>query len=118
MGDYMIGPEAMLPQAMRLGADGGVCGGANVLPRLFVRCYQAALAGDEEQVKTASAAIDDFQAIYEIGKYASRFIKATKCAASLLGLCDDFMAEPFHRFHPADRQRVRQILEPLQARYC
>lgn len=112
----MIGPEALLPQAMRLGADGGVSGGANVFPTLFTACYRTAIAGDADRLAAAGAIIDDFQRIYDIGKYASRFIKGTKCAASLLGLCDDFMAEPFHRFRPADRDRVRQILMPLVER--
>jgi 4-hydroxy-tetrahydrodipicolinate synthase len=51
--------------------------------------------------------------IYAIGHYASRFIKGTKCTASLLGLCDDFMAEPFNRFYPEDRAKVAVILEKL-----
>lgn len=112
----MIGPEAFLPQAMQLGGDGGVAGGANVFPTLFVACYQAAVAGDSTQVAAIGQTISDLQRIYDIGKYASRHIKATKCAASLLGLCDDFMAEPFHRFHPADRERVREILAAVQTR--
>ncbi len=112
----MIGPEALLPQAMALGGDGGVAGGANVFPSLFVGCYHAAVAGDEAKVTELSQTIGELQGIYEIGKYASRYIKATKCAASLLGLCDDFMAEPFHRFHPVDRDRVRAIVEPLKRR--
>lgn len=111
----MIGPEALLPQAMRLGADGGVCGGANVVPRLFVECYLAVLAGDAARVAQTQSAIDAFQHIYEIGKYASRHIKATKCALSLRGICDDFMAEPFHRFRSTERERVRQILDSLPA---
>jgi dihydrodipicolinate synthase/N-acetylneuraminate lyase len=113
----MLGPEALLPAAMQLGADGGVSGGANILPRLFVDCYQACVAGDAPRVAELSAAINKLQRIYDIGKYASRFIKATKCAAALLGLCDDFMAEPFHRFHPPDRERVRAILEPLAVKF-
>ena len=36
-----------------------------------------------------------------------------KCAASIIGLCDDFMAEPFNRFYPEDREKVRTILETL-----
>lgn len=112
----MMGPEALLPEAMRLGADGGVAGGANVIPSVFVACYQAAMAHDMGRVEELASVINEFQRIYDIGKYASRHIKATKCAAALLGLCDDFMAEPFHRFHPADRERVRAILEPLLAR--
>jgi dihydrodipicolinate synthase/N-acetylneuraminate lyase len=46
----MIGPEAMLPQAMKLGGDGGVTGGGNAYPRLFVECYQACVAGDAARI--------------------------------------------------------------------
>ncbi len=109
----MIGPEALLPEAMALGGDGGVAGGANVFPRLFVGCYNAITAGQTVQVAALRQLIDQFQQVYTIGKYASRYIKATKCALSLLGICDDFLAEPFHRFHPPERQRVQHILEPL-----
>lgn len=112
----MIGPEALLPEAMCLGGDGGVAGGANVFPSLFVACYRAAVAGDAPRVAEWSALINELQRIYDIGKYASRHIKATKCAASLLGLCDDFMAEPFHRFLPPERQRVSAIIEALLPR--
>lgn len=112
----MIGPEAKLPEAMALGGDGGVTGGANVFPKLFVQCYQAAAAGNTEKLRLLSETINDFQKIYDIGKYASRHIKATKCALSLLGICDDFLAEPFDRFHPPERERVRLILEPIQER--
>jgi 2-dehydro-3-deoxy-D-pentonate aldolase len=110
----MIGPEALLPDAMRRGGDGGVAGGANVLPQLFVECYEACRAADAVRVAALRQWIDQFQAIYEVGKYASRFIKATKCSLSLLGICDDFMAEPFHRFHPPERARVQAVLQQLQ----
>jgi 4-hydroxy-tetrahydrodipicolinate synthase len=109
----MMGPEALIPEAMRLEGDGGVAGGANVMPRQFVECFQAACSGDEAKQAAARAPVDSFQRVYEIGKYASRYIKATKCSLSLLGICDDFMAEPFHRFHPPERERVRQILAEL-----
>ncbi|HVJ85114.1 MAG TPA: dihydrodipicolinate synthase family protein [Caulifigura sp.] len=109
----MIGPEALLPESMELGGDGGVAGGANAFPRLFVDCYDACVAGDKAKLEKTRKAIHDFQRVYDIGKYASRHIKATKCALSLLGICDDFMAEPFHRFLPPERARVREILESL-----
>ena len=69
---------------------------------------------------TSSAAellekINAFQKIYTIGKYASRHIKATKCALSLLGICDDFMAEPFNHFLPPERAKVREILQSFVA---
>jgi 4-hydroxy-tetrahydrodipicolinate synthase len=75
--------------------------------------YEAAAAGDTARAEELQRRIEALQPIYTIGKYASRFIKATKCALSLLGVCDDFMAEPFHRFKAPERERVRQILETL-----
>ncbi len=110
----MIGPEAMLPQAMRLGGDGGVNGGANVFPELFVGCYNACRDGDESRVAELDAIIQAWQRVYDIGKYASRHIKATKCSLSLMEICDDFMAEPFHRFRQPERARVLEILQAIQ----
>ncbi len=109
----MIGPEAMLPQAMALGGDGGVTGGANPFPKLFVELYEASLSSDAQRLARVQAQVEKLQGIYEIGKYASRFIKATKCALSLQGICDDFMAEPFHRFKAPERARVQAILESM-----
>jgi 4-hydroxy-tetrahydrodipicolinate synthase len=111
----MMGPEAMLPEAIRLGGDGGVTGGANIFPKWFVDCYTALLASDSATASSHLDRIHRLQAIYEIGKYPSRFIKATKCSLSLLGICDDFMAEPFHRFKTPERERVKAILDHLRA---
>ncbi|MDG2169501.1 MAG: dihydrodipicolinate synthase family protein [Opitutales bacterium] len=109
----LIGPEEKMVEAVTLGGSGGVNGGANVYPRLFVEAYQAAVSGDTVHSAELQKKIEDFGQIYEIGQYASRFIKATKCAASILGLCDDCMAEPFNKFYPEDREKVRSILSSL-----
>ena len=114
----MVGPEAMLPEAMRLGGDGGVAGGANVFPQLFVACFQACVAKDQARIQELQAAIDALQQIYTIGKYASKYIKATKCCLSLLGVCDDFMAVPFHRFNPPERERVQAVLNSLDPKFA
>lgn len=106
----MIGPEAMLGEAMAARGDGGVAGGANVLPRLFVDRYEALVTGDQIKADDAQLQINAFQKIYDVGKYASRHIKATKCALSLIGICDDLPADPFHRFRDTERRKVAEIL--------
>jgi dihydrodipicolinate synthase/N-acetylneuraminate lyase len=111
----MIGPEAMLPEAMALGGDGGVSGGANVYPNLFVDCFQAIVAEDSDRVARLMKKILRLQDIYDVGKYASRFIKATKCALSLHDICSDHMAEPFNHFLAPERERVRAILDDINA---
>ncbi len=110
-----MGPEHLLPTAVGLGGDGGVNGGANLFPELFVDTWKATTGGDDEALAPLVARIEALQAIYEIGKYASRHIKATKSALSILGVCNDFMAEPFHRFKAPERVRVAAILDALGA---
>lgn len=109
----MIGPEAMLDKAIDLGGDGGVSGGANLAPKLFVDFYLALISGDSGQAELMEMKIRRLQAIYDVGKYASRHIKATKCGLSLMGICDDFMAEPFNRFLTPERERVADILKDI-----
>lgn len=106
----MMGPEHLLVDAIGAGGDGGVCGGANLYPRLFVELYQASAAGDEPRVGKLREHVASLGQIYRVGRHASAVIKGLKCAASLLGICDDVMAEPFHRFLPRERAKVEAIL--------
>ena len=111
---FLMGPEEKLSQPSSLGGHGGVNGGANVFPRLFVDAYQAAVAGDETMAARLQEKIEAFGQIYSIGNYASRFIKGTKCAASIQGLCGEIMVEPFNQFYPEDRAKVEAILNCLK----
>jgi 4-hydroxy-tetrahydrodipicolinate synthase len=111
----LIGPEELLSDAVFAGGHGGVNGGANVFPKLYVKLFEAARAGDVERARALHAhvmAVSD--SLYRVGHHASAIIKGIKCALSLLGVCDDFMAEPFARFHEPERARVRQILDELK----
>ena len=110
----LMGPEHLLVESMQLGGDGGVNGGANCYPELFVKLHQAVRAKDERTVAKLQSQVEQLQAIYSVGKYPSRFIKATKCVLSLRGICNDCLAEPFNRFLPPERKRVESILQGLQ----
>ena len=109
----LIGPEHLLAAAVQAGGDGGVNGGANVFPKLFTSMFVAARDGDTERVTELQEQINNLQPIYDVGKYASRFIKATKCAASLRGLCSDHMAEPFNHFFDPERRKVAAVIEQV-----
>lgn len=109
----LIGPEHLMPAAVGMGGDGGVSGGANLFPRLFVECFRAADAGDAERTAELLGHIESLQAIYSIGKYASRVIKAIKSGLSIRGICSDQLAEPFNRFLPPERAKVEEIIAPL-----
>jgi 4-hydroxy-tetrahydrodipicolinate synthase len=61
----------------------------------------------------SSRVMDLSEAIYRVGKHGSAIIKGLKCSLSILGVCDDFMAAPFHRFHEAERAVIRERLTEL-----
>lgn len=110
----LVGPEEMLADAVFAGGHGGVNGGANFHPRLYVELFHAAQAGDNVRVRELHAQVMCISDnLYRIGRHSSAIIKGIKCALSLLGVCDDFMAEPFHRFREAEREKVRLLLSAI-----
>ena len=109
----LVGPEHLLAETVRRGGDGGVNGGANFYPRLFVELYQAVQSGDTKRAEELQKRLVQLGQIYSIGRHASAVVKGMKCACSILGLCDDRMAEPFERFHEPERARVRAVLKSL-----
>ena len=60
--------------------------------------------------KTWLAEQQDLPSRICICKHSSAFIKGVKCALSCLGICDDFMAEPFHRFRAEHREQIESHL--------
>ncbi len=110
----LVGPEELLAEAVLAGGHGGVNGGANLHPRLYVDLYEASARGDWETARQLSAKVLEFSnRIYHVGQHGSAIIKGLKCALSLVGICDDFMAAPFHRFHETERKIIAQHLDAL-----
>jgi dihydrodipicolinate synthase/N-acetylneuraminate lyase len=110
-----VGPEQLLMEATLAGGHGGVPGGANLFPALYVTLYRACRAGDEPRARELHAAVMRVSdSLYHIGRHPSAFIKGIKCGLACLGVCDDFMAEPFHRFRAGERALVAQRVAELQ----
>ena len=111
-----MGPEQLTAESVMLGAAGGVNGGANVFPELYVALYEAAGANDLERVKILQHHVMAVAtSLYTIGRYGSSAIKGIKCALSLMGICSDYLSYPYQRFLDAERTKVRAVLERLQA---
>jgi dihydrodipicolinate synthase/N-acetylneuraminate lyase len=110
----LMGREELLAETVLLGGHGGVCGGANLLPELYVELYNAACAKDLPKVEVLHQKVMKLSnAIYTVGRYASSYLKGLKCALSCVGICSDFMAEPFHRFRQEEHNRIQQYVKEL-----
>jgi 4-hydroxy-tetrahydrodipicolinate synthase len=112
----LVGPEELLADAVFAGGHGGVCGGANLFPELYVALYEAARSCDFGRVRVLHAKVMRLsETLYRVGRHSSAIIKGIKCALAQLGICDDYLAEPFHRFREPERSEVRKLIENLQA---
>lgn len=110
----LMGPEELLGESVLLGGHGGVCGGANLCPRLYVELYEAACSGDVARVAEMHAKVMRISSsLYRVGNQGSAFLKGLKCALSQLAICDDWMTEPFQRFQKPEREKVGRLLEDL-----
>ena len=111
----LIGPEEKLFDSLQLGGFGGVSGGANLFPKLYVGVVEAFRAGNLERARQLQRQIQRVSdSFYRIGKYSSSIIKGIKCVSNCRGICDDFMAEPFHRFRAGERDLVRARLAEIE----
>ena len=111
----LVGPEELLAESVLLGGHGGVNGGANIFPRLYVELYRASAAGDLKRVRQLHSMVMEVSGrLYSVGRHPSAVIKGIKCAVSCLGLAGDFMAEPFHRFRSEERKVVETAIHQLQ----
>lgn len=109
-----VGPEELTGECVLMGADGGINGGANIFPKLYVAMYDAAMAHDIERVRELQRVIMQISTtFYTVGKYGSSYLKGVKCALSVLGFCDDYMAYPYRKFRPEHRDRIRQAIEAV-----
>ena len=99
-----------------MGGDGGVCGGAESVSeavRQFL--YESARAGDREQAHALHARVLEISAaLYSANRATTAMIKGLKCALSCLGICGDFMADPFARHAPAERERIQKLMDTLK----
>lgn len=110
----LMGPEELLAESVLLGGDGGVCGGANLQPELYVELYQAAQEGDLARVRQLHGQVLRLaHAIYSVDQNSAGVIKGLKQALSLLGICSERVARPLQPLDAVQREQIRRELAKL-----
>lgn len=111
----LVGPEEITGECVLLGAHGGINGGANMFPELYVGMYHAATEGNLGRILQLQQYIMQISStIYTVGKHGSSYLKGLKCALSLLGIIrDDFVASPFYKFNAPEREKIQAALAAL-----
>lgn len=108
----LVGPEELLLESLDLGAHGGVCGGANLFPRLFVSLYKTAQDGNVAQAANLQQSVREVgELLYGIGEEESSYIRGLKLGLNLMGICSSTLAMPFLGADPSKHETLQEILK-------
>lgn len=111
-----VGPEEMMAEVVLLGASGGVNGGANMFPKLYVDLYNAAVAANLGEVKRLQRIVMQIcSTVYTQGSYGSSYLKGLKCSLGILGICSDVLASPFNKFDDEYKVKICKVLQDVKS---
>lgn len=110
----LVGPEEMLMHTMLSGGHGGVNGGANMFPKLYVALYEAVLEKDFNRMSSLQKKVTEISScIYTIGNSPGKILQGLKCVLSLMGICNDTLALPYQSFGNQEREKIRHALNRI-----
>ncbi len=116
--DFVIfmGSEERLAEAVALGAAGGVCGGANLLPHVYTSLYKAATRGDHGGIVECKDIIRRvFESVYHDDDGRMKLIPGLKRAMQELGLCNAVVAPPLSLVSERHASKISQSVPQLLA---
>lgn len=113
-----MGPEELTSEVVLLGCDGGVNGGANLYPELFVKSYRAAAAGDMKAAKEYQDRIMYLSnSLYGLDKSSdASFLRGIKCALGIKGICSPYVAYPYRQYEGETKAKVAEVIKDLDSR--
>lgn len=112
----LIGPEEVTAEAVLMCAHGGVNGGANLFPQLYVDLYEAALTRNFELISTLQSQVLEISSrLYTVSNCGTSYLKGVKAALSIMGICSDFIAEPHRSYQGEDKLKIKGYLKEIKS---
>ncbi|MBN3582776.1 dihydrodipicolinate synthase family protein [Algoriphagus aestuarii] len=104
----LVGPEEILCETMSMGGHGGVTGGANLFPELYVRLFEAIEYQDKEQVQRLNETVHFLSKnLYSHGTYQSNYLKGLKASMAFKGLCQGNLALPLCAYSETEKASLK-----------
>ncbi|KPM49685.1 dihydrodipicolinate synthase family protein [Jiulongibacter sediminis] len=110
--EIFMGPEEILREALKNGANGGVNGGSNIFPEWYIELYHAHQAGDKVKVDTVQQKILKFSdQVYAFTNDENAYLKGLKAAMAIKGLCQNHLSNPLKAYSEEQLEQIAQILK-------
>ena len=111
----IVGPEEITAETILMGGKGGVNGGANMFPKLYVAIYYAAIAKDLKLINILQPLVMDITtSIYTLGSYGSSYLKGLKGALGALGIIQPNIAPHFSCFDEKEMTEVEKNIKRIE----
>ncbi|GAB2499206.1 dihydrodipicolinate synthase family protein [Algoriphagus taiwanensis] len=104
-----VGPEEILASTLKMGGHGGVTGGANLFPKLYVQAFEAFQKNDLvrlEELQECILFLSD--KLYQNATYKSSYLKGLKAAMSFEGLCQGILAPPLSAYSEGEKSIIKE----------
>ncbi|WP_439132702.1 dihydrodipicolinate synthase family protein [Polaribacter sp.] len=113
----LVGPEEVTSQTVLMGGNGGVNGGSNMFPKLYVALYNATIAKDFQRIEELQDLVMEISTkIYSLGSFGSSYLKGMKGGLAALGIIDANIAPPFQSFEEKEMNAVRKNIEHIKSK--
>ncbi|MDZ7693654.1 MAG: dihydrodipicolinate synthase family protein [Balneolaceae bacterium] len=112
-----IGPEELLMESLIMGGNGGVSGGANIFPKLYVNMYNTVTSGNWKKARALQREIMQLSDVVYSGNGcgAAGVINGIKSALNHLGICSDYVARPLNKASEKKSKKIQNWLAEKEA---
>ena len=113
----VVGAEELTYAGLKAGADGLVPSLSNPFPRLWADIYASALKKDWTRLKDLAAVVDEMN---ELNKFSTAWMSPNvwrKKALAHMGICDDFLTQPYVPVDDATDAKVQDAIRRYRAMY-
>lgn len=102
-----VGPEEILSQTLEIGGHGGVTGGANLYPELYVQAFEAFQSKEKERLSEIQETILFLSKnLYQNQTYKSSYLKGLKASLAFEGLCRGILAPPLYAYSETEKNEL------------
>ncbi len=110
-----VGAEQLLLEGLRRGAAGGVCGGANLAPELFVSLFRSADSGNWSEAARIQRQVDEMnEALVATSDPPPGYIQSLKAALERRGICRRLPALPLAPLSDASLEKLSPVLARIE----
>ena len=114
---FLIGPENLMAESVLMGGHGGVNGGGNLYPKLFVSLCKAAEKKDQSEIDRLQQELMQLGELYTFaGSGPNGYLRGLKYSLEAAGICSGRCAAPFRPLDDASRKKITAFVERLGLR--